>query len=61
MTANIGAACRSARLVADRISHGDPSVKSDNADTQTSAFGNAAEIRRSSLQAPLAGRETRST
>lgn len=54
--------CRcSARLMADPVSQGDPSINSDNGDRQTSAFGNAAEILCSSLDAPVAGRETCST
>ena len=47
--------------MAGPANQGDTSINLDNAARQTSAFGSAAEIRCSSLDPPLAGREMRST
>jgi hypothetical protein len=60
-SANIGAACRSAKLMDLPASQGASSINPEIAARQTSAIGKAAAIRCSSGAAPLAGRETRST
>jgi hypothetical protein len=60
-TANIGAACRSAKLMDLPTSQGASSINPEITARQTSACGKEAAIRCSSGAAPLVVRETRST